>query len=301
MKRKLLIILFFIFLMNEIGFCWGEQGHRWILMEAIDLLPQEIKKYYKSLESELLNKVMDPDMRKGADNNNEAANHYINPELYVSFGFSIDTVPWRESEVLKKVSAEKMNEYGVLPFAIKKTYMKLVEALKKSDTQAIIVYAADLAHYVGDAHQPLHLTENFNGQLTGNLNIHFRFENDLVLEYLNKVPAPAKKELQKIKDIDKYCWEHIKKISKFVPAIIQADNAGVAVSKIYDDKYFRVLWNNTKDIFQAVFINGAYALSEYYYTAYLTAFPTPQNKKTKSTKTADKSKISTTKNKTLKK
>ena len=32
--------------------------------------------------------------------------------------------------------------------------------------EKILKYSAELGHYIGDAHVPLHTTENYNGQLT---------------------------------------------------------------------------------------------------------------------------------------
>jgi hypothetical protein len=47
---------------------------------------------------------------------------------------------------------------------------------------ALVVFgvAADIGHYVADMHQPLHLTRNYNGQLTGNYGIHARYEGQMI-------------------------------------------------------------------------------------------------------------------------
>ena len=42
-----------------------------------------------------------------------------------------------------------------------------------------VLFAVALRHYIQDAHQPLHATDNYDGQLTGNDGIHSRFERDL--------------------------------------------------------------------------------------------------------------------------
>ena len=50
-----------------------------------------------------------------------------------------------------------------------------------------------LAHYIQDAHQPLHATNNYDGQLTGNNGIHARFETALFERFQSRLtirPAP---------------------------------------------------------------------------------------------------------------
>lgn len=47
------------------------------------------------------------------------------------------------------------------------------------DLVAIMKASADLGHYVGDAHVPLHTTENYNGQMTGQKGIHGLWESRL--------------------------------------------------------------------------------------------------------------------------
>src|SRR5690606_32801322 len=50
---------------------------------------------------------------------------------------------------------------------------------KTKDARAILKLAADLGHYIADANVPLHTTENYNGQLTGQHGIHGLWESRL--------------------------------------------------------------------------------------------------------------------------
>jgi hypothetical protein len=56
---------------------------------------------------------------------------------------------------------------------------QLTEAFKQKDVKRILRISADLGHYIGDAHVPLHTTENYNGQLTGQHGIHGLWESRL--------------------------------------------------------------------------------------------------------------------------
>jgi hypothetical protein len=63
------------------------------------------------------------------------------------------------------------------PWTIQYQYYKLVRAFKAHDTTAILNTSANLGHYLADAHVPLHLTENYNGQFTNQTGIHALWES----------------------------------------------------------------------------------------------------------------------------
>ena len=54
-----------------------------------------------------------------------------------------------------------------------------MKAFKAHDTTEILNASANLGHYVADAHVPLHLTLNYNGQLTNQTGIHALWESRL--------------------------------------------------------------------------------------------------------------------------
>jgi hypothetical protein len=43
---------------------------------------------------------------------------------------------------------------------------KLTQAFKEKRKSEILFIAADLGHYIADAHMPLHTSDNHDGQLT---------------------------------------------------------------------------------------------------------------------------------------
>ena len=68
--------------------------------------------------------------------------------------------------------------------------------------------AADLGHYVGDAHVPLHTTSNYNGQKTGQKGIHAFWESRIPElsggQYSNFVPT-----VNYIDDPQSFIWEAV--------------------------------------------------------------------------------------------
>jgi hypothetical protein len=59
--------------------------------------------------------------------------------------------------------------------------------LKNKRWDEAIFHMSTLGHYISDIHVPLHVVENYNGQLTGNDGIHFRWEGRMVDEYVKSI------------------------------------------------------------------------------------------------------------------
>ena len=86
-----------------------------------------------------------------------------------------------ESEITegdtKCIFFNRLVEYGVLPYFLEHHYQNLVKAFSSKSLESILKLSADMGHYLGDAHVPLHTTENYNGQLTDQLGIHAFWES----------------------------------------------------------------------------------------------------------------------------
>jgi hypothetical protein len=72
---------------------------------------------------------------------------------------------------------DHFSEYGILPYHLVKVQRQLTDAFVAGDPDRILRICADFGHYIGDAHVPLHTTENYNGQLTGQDGIHAFWES----------------------------------------------------------------------------------------------------------------------------
>lgn len=88
-------------------------------------------------------------------------------------------MPRRWADAAAKYSADTLNKYGIVPWTIQYQYYRLVRAFKAHDTTAILNASAYLGHYVADAHVPLHLTMNYDGQFTDQIGIHGLWETRL--------------------------------------------------------------------------------------------------------------------------
>ncbi len=72
---------------------------------------------------------------------------------------------------------EHLSEHGIVPWHLQKMQRDLTEAFKQRSSRRILRLCADMGHYIGDAHVPLHTTSNYNGQKTGQHGIHGFWES----------------------------------------------------------------------------------------------------------------------------
>jgi hypothetical protein len=74
---------------------------------------------------------------------------------------------------------DRFTEYGIVPYHLEYMQRRLTQAFKDRDTRKILRLSAEIGHYIGDAHVPLHTTENYNGQFTNQVGIHGFWESRL--------------------------------------------------------------------------------------------------------------------------
>ena len=77
----------------------------------------------------------------------------------------------------KAFGKEEFSDYGILPYHLQSMQRRLTAAFKSGETQKILRTSAEFGHYIADACVPLHTTENYNGQLTGQDGIHAFWES----------------------------------------------------------------------------------------------------------------------------
>lgn len=129
--------------------------------------------FYKANIDFITDHAIDPDKKRYVDSA-EGPRHFFDADHYGKKSF--DKMPQRWAEAERQYSADSLNKYGTVPWTIQHYYYKLVWAFKAKDTMAILRTSANLGHYIADAHVPLHMTENYNGQLTNQAGIHALWE-----------------------------------------------------------------------------------------------------------------------------
>jgi hypothetical protein len=153
---------------------WGFYAHYRINRLAVFTLPKAMVGFYKNNIEYITEHAVSADKRRYVDST-EAPRHFLNADHYGKNPFS--TIPQHWNDAAVKYSADTLIKYGTLPWIIQYNYYRLVGAFKLHDTIGILRISANLGHYIADAHVPLHLTQNYNGQLTNQTGIHALWES----------------------------------------------------------------------------------------------------------------------------
>lgn len=176
MKQKIGITLLLLLCFKG-AFTWGFFGHRLINRMAVFTLPESLLLFYKTNIEYITEHAVDADKRRYSDTL-EAPRHYIDIDYYET-SLPLDTLPRKWKEAVGKFTEDTLKAYGIVPWHIQIMRFRLTEAFKQKDKDKILHYSADIGHYVADAHVPLHATQNYNGQITGQQGIHGFWESRL--------------------------------------------------------------------------------------------------------------------------
>lgn len=201
---------------------WGFYAHKRINQLAIYTLPHPIVTFYKRHLHEIENLAVLPDQRRYILDA-EAARHYIDLDHYTID--SIKNTTWKQIE--QRVAVDTLTKHGIVVWHIPIVYKRLVRAFTEKDTISIIKLSAEIGHYIGDAHVPLHTTSNYDGQKTGQSGIHGFWES--------RIPEILKEGL-----------EDFVGVAEFIPSIQQAVWQWVLESNQYVD----ILLKEEKNIHQ---------------------------------------------------
>lgn len=159
---------------------WGFYGHKRINRIAVFTLPREMFGFYKEHIEFVTEHACDPDKRRYAVEG-EAPRHYLDLDHYYKKGEDPRSVmPRKWKDAVAKYTEDTLQAYGIVPWHIQVMKKRLQKAFESKNVDLILKYSSEIGHYVADAHVPLHTTENYNGQMTGQKGIHGLWESRLV-------------------------------------------------------------------------------------------------------------------------
>lgn len=107
----------------------------------------------------------------------------------------------------KVYAVDHFSPYGVLPYNLVDFQRRLTDAFIKGDVERILRISTELGHYIGDAHVPLHTTENYNGQMTNQDGIHAFWESRLPELYADQQYDFFVGPASYIEDPNSYYWD----------------------------------------------------------------------------------------------
>ena len=171
-------------------------------------------------------RAVDADKRKHGVKE-EAARHYIDIDHY---SVGISPCGWHEACI--RYSEDTLRSRGILPWHIERVYNQLVVEMSncgvsdssEASLDRVLRLSADLGHYIGDAHVPLHTTSNYNGQFTDQIGIHALWETH-VYETTRPYWTAQRIEAVYIPDIRDWVWSRIMSSNANVKEVLHMEKA----------------------------------------------------------------------------
>ena len=226
-----------------VGLCsWGEKAHRKINSSCVEFFPKELTQL-KDWAALLGDHGSDPDIKKRIDKT-EFVKHFIDIDNFDDFNNKHRIVENFEM-ACQKYGKEKIKKEGTLPWATDSTYRALVQDFKSGNWQRAALTAADLGHYVGDGHMPLHIAANYDGQLTGQTGIHRRYEETMIDKHIGEIQFKTS-TCRKIRGVQSYIFNYLYANHSYIDLLLQADSiAHELAGKQYNEVYYNSLWDKT--------------------------------------------------------
>jgi len=118
--------------------------------------------------------AVDPDKRRYAVAA-EGPRHYIDIDHYGKYPYT--ELPHNYKDAVAQFGEDTVIAKGIVPWHIQIMLTRLTKAFREKNFSSIMKNSAEIGHYIADAHVPLHVSSNHNGQLTNQIGIHAFWES----------------------------------------------------------------------------------------------------------------------------
>jgi hypothetical protein len=233
---------------------WGLDIHRFITGQAIGLLPDAIRPFFERHRAFVVEHSVDPDFWRTAGFEEEAPRHFLDLDAYGPYPF--EALPRDYQQAVARHGEATVKKYGTLPWRVAEMQSRLVNAFREVHNrpspwavEQVKFFSAVLAHYVADAHVPLHAVVNYDGQLTGQHGVHGRFETELFLRYRDRLRLePAARPA--VRDPSGFLFDTLLDSFKKAAPVLEADRRAIAGGEVYDDAYFDRFFRDVRPILE---------------------------------------------------
>jgi hypothetical protein len=235
-------------------FAWADRTHQLIVEEAVARLPEPLRGLLAepSVMERLKKAAIEPDARRkrlekeaaSAPPQRREALHKQAEQERTRHYFDIDAIttepppfahfPRDRAAAEKEFGAKAFEEHGSVPWVAEAAFDALADAMTRGQLDEILRAAGDLAHYAADLHMPLHVSKNFNGQLTGNEGVHKAVEIGLAVRcepfYADEVRR-GRTEVAYVENVRDALFDWIVQANARVAPILEAETAGRGATK----------------------------------------------------------------------
>jgi hypothetical protein len=118
---------------------------------------------------------------------------------------------------------DPLSEHGVLPWNLQRMQRQMTQAFRRRDARTILKYCAEMGHYIGDAHVPLHTTSNYNGQKSNQHGIHGFWESRIPELFADDTYDYIVGKPEQIKNIPEYYWKVVMTSNSMVDSVLHIE------------------------------------------------------------------------------
>jgi hypothetical protein len=242
---------------------WGPIVHQRVTSEAIDTLPKGLKPFYKAHRLELPSLAVDapPPTDEGTDRR-------FAVDRFLPFPFA--DIPHTEAALKAKYGEEAAGKAGRLPWLIEDAYAKLVEAFRSSDKTKILEASDTLSGYVADLHNPLALTENFDGQKTEQHGLWMRITTKLP-EAMDTKLRFSGQAARLVDDPRGYVFTLMPRVYIWVDNLLYLEALARRTQSGYTEIYYDTLSEKVGPLLKERLEEATTDVGSYWYTAWTTA------------------------------
>jgi len=251
----------------RMGLAWGPKAHEIVDIWAIQTLPPEVRPFFQSNRQFLIEHANDADSLMKTDRY-ERMRHYIYLDKYGVFPYV--NLPHGYAQARGKFTSWRISRDGVLPWQVGEYSLRLTKAMKAGNWDEVKLDAAALAHYVADAHDPLHTTQNYDGQMTLQTGLSARFDIQLFNHY-SKLFIMHPENAVKIDDPTEYAFQACLASNVWVDLILWSDLRAHEGLPDYNDEYFDRFYDLVGPTVVQEINAAAHDAGSYWYTAWLNA------------------------------
>jgi hypothetical protein len=228
---------------------------------AIGTLPGQLKPFYRAHRAEMPALGVEPEFPARSPERRFQVDRLL--------PFPFRELPHSEAAVVAKYG-DKATGIGRLPWLVQESYARLVEAMKASDRQRILRESDTIAGLMVDLHTPVNLSENFDGQRTGQHGLSVRLAEKLpqALGSKLKLSPDAARYFDQPKD---HVFEAMAESYVWLDNILHLEDLAKRGKAGYGEIYFDDLARRLGPIVRERLSRAAEDAGSYWYTAWTDA------------------------------
>lgn len=257
--------IFFLLLFSLIFiYGWGASGHKIINRRSTFSLPPSLS--FLNWADSLAAHSSDADYRRNTDPN-EAPRHFIDIDDYPEF-IATGRIPQDLDSLIALHGSSFVYAKGILPFSIIATTDSIKKYFQLHNFQKAMLHAADLGHYVGDGHQPFHITRNYDGQFTNQNGVHSRYETQLI----NRDSANIIYSFENatyVSNINQFVFNFLYNNYRYVDSVLKYDSIAHAIDPSYNATYYQRYWELAGNLTIKLFNNASHFIANLLYTSWV--------------------------------